>query len=187
MNSRFLLTILTLASLFLAESAQANEGPRAYTIGPGDILDISVWKDPEQSRVVTVLPDGTIALPLIGQFTAEGKTVADLKGEILAKVSRYVSDPVVTLIVQQVGSMRIYVVGKVNRPGQYPMHTNLTVIQALSMAGGLNPFAKKEKIKILRHHGTDTTVIPFNYNNVAEGEELTENIDLQRGDTVVVP
>lgn len=170
------------------QAAKVKSEQAGYLIGAGDILDISVWKDPEQSRVVPVLPDGTISLPLIGTIQAEGKDVASLKNEIISKVSKFVADPVITLIVQKVDSMRVYVIGKVNRPGQYPLAGRLNVMQVLSMAGGLNTFAKRGEIKIMRQkNGFETIIIPFDYDEVADGEKLEQNILLQRGDTIVVP
>ncbi len=158
-----------------------------YLIGAGDVLDISVWKDEAQTKTVVVLPDGTIAFPLIGQLMAEGKTVSQLKGEITQKVSLYVPDPVVTVIVHQVNSMLIYVIGKVNNPGRFLLNTNVNVMQALTMAGGLNPFAKRDKITIMRDEWGDTTIFRFNYDEVSTGENLQQNIRLRRGDVVVVP
>ncbi|MBU0965454.1 MAG: polysaccharide biosynthesis/export family protein [Proteobacteria bacterium] len=158
-----------------------------YQIGAGDVLDISVWKDEAQTKTVVVLPDGTISFPLIGQLMAEGKTVSQLKEEIKQKVSQFVPDPVVTVIVHQVNSMLIYVIGKVNNPGRFLLSTNVNVLQALTMAGGLNPFANREKITIMREEWGDTTIFKVNYDEVAEGENLQQNIRLRRGDVVVVP
>lgn len=182
----FSLLLFAAAPLRAVEDALPLTG-EPYLIGAGDVLDISVWKDEAQTKSVVVLPDGTISFPLIGQVVAEGKTVVQLKEEIRQKVSQFVPDPVLTVIVHQVNSMLIYVVGKVNSPGRFLLSTNVNVLQALTMAGGLNPFAKREKITIMREEGGNTTIFKFNYDEVAGGENLPQNIRLRRGDVVVVP
>ena len=157
-----------------------------YAIGPGDILEISVWKNLDLTRQVVVLPDGTFSFPLVGRFTAGGKSVAQLKTEMEKKISRYVAEPDLTIIVQQVNSMVVYVIGKVNRPGHIPLNRNISVLQALSMAGGLNIFANQQDIRIVRKSETGTLIIPFNYKAVTEDNLMEGNIQLQRGDVVVV-
>jgi len=158
-----------------------------YIIGPGDILDISVWKDEALTKLVTVLPDGKISFPLIGEVTAGGKTLADLREELEKKLSRYVPDISLSVVVTRINSMIVYVVGRVNNPGMFGINTNVTVLKALAMAGGLNPFAKRSKIKIFRETGGQTRILSFDYDDVINGEDLGQNIQLQRGDTVVVP
>ena len=157
-----------------------------YAIGPGDVLEISVWKNQDLTRQVVVLPDGTISFPLVGRFTAGGKSVAQLKAEMEKKISRYVAEPDLTIIVQQVNSMVVYVIGKVNRPGDIPLNRNISVLQALSMAGGLNIFADPQSIQIVRKGDTSTMIIPFNYKAATEDNMMEGNIQLQRGDVVVV-
>ena len=178
---------LLLVSVPVAGAEENVLVAESYTIGAGDVLDISVWKDEAQTKTVIVLPDGTIAFPLIGQVVAAGKTVGQLKAELSEKVSQYVPDPVLTVIVQQVNSMLIYVVGRVNNPGRFVLNTNINVLQALTMAGGLNPFAKRGKIRIMRGEGSDTKIFNFNYDEVSSGENLAQNIRLKRGDVVVAP
>ena len=158
-----------------------------YIIGPGDVLDISVWKDEALSKLVTVLPDGRISFPLIGEVKAGGKTVAQLSRELKEKLVRYVPDLDLSVVVHQVNSMLIYVVGKVNNPGRFVLNANIDVLQALAMAGGFNPFAKKSKIKIFRDEGGKTRIFSFDYDDVTKGEKLEQNILLKRGDVVVVP
>ena len=157
-----------------------------YAIGPGDILEISVWKNEALTRQVVVLPDGTISFPLVGRFTAGGKSVAQLMAEMEKKISRYVPEPELTIIVQQVNSMVVYVIGKVNRPGHIPLNRNISVLQALAMAGGLNIFADHTDIQVVRKSKTGTIIIPFNYKAVTEDNMMEGNIQLQRGDVVVV-
>ena len=190
-NGLWVVGLMVLLILCPITSMGANENPilptDEYIIGPGDILDISVWKDEALSKLVTVLPDGRISFPLIGQVAAGGKTVTQLRENLERKLSRFVPDLSLSVIVHQVNSMMVYVIGRVNRPDRFILNTNTNVLQALSMAGGLNPFAKRSKIKILRSENGMTKTIPFNYNEVTKGEKLEQNIMLIRGDVVVVP
>jgi polysaccharide biosynthesis/export protein len=158
-----------------------------YIIGPGDILDISLWRDDAMNRQVVVLADGKIAFPLIGEVVAAGKTVAALKKEMSERLVEYVPEPVLNVEVKQSASMVIYVTGRVNSPGRFPVNNNVTVLQAISTAGGLNPFAKRNKIKIMRQEGDKTMVLPFKYDEVVDGKNLSQNIALKRGDVIVVP
>jgi len=162
-------------------------GGPAYIIGPGDILDISVWRDDALTKQVVVLPDGRISFPLIGEVAAAGKTLAQLKTELAERLGVYVPNPELNVTIEGVGSMVIYLIGKVNGPGRYPIGKDLDVLKALAMAGGLTPFAKKKEIRIFRKEGDQTQIFYFNYNEVAEGKRLEQNIDLKRGDVIVVP
>ncbi|MFH1973977.1 MAG: polysaccharide biosynthesis/export family protein [Pseudomonadota bacterium] len=166
---------------------ESTEIPGSYIIGPGDLLDISVWKDESLTRTVVVLPDGRISFPLVGQFMAAGRTLADIRQEMEGRLARYVPDVVLSLDVKQVNSLIIYVLGRINNPGRFILNTNINVMQALATAGGLNPFAKKDEIKIFRHEGSKTTIFNFDYSDVSEGEHLEQNIQLMRGDVIVVP
>jgi len=158
-----------------------------YLIGPGDMLDISVWKEEALTKTVVVLPDGKISFPLIGQVEAAGRTVDDLKQEIAKRIIKFAPKEEVNLEVKQVNSMLIYVIGRVNQPGRVILNTNVDVLQALSIAGGLNPFAKRSQIKVFRKEGGKTTILRFNYDEVTDGEKLEQNVILKRGDVVVVP
>ena len=159
----------------------------AYLIGPGDILEISVWKDEALSRAVVVLPDGKISFPLIGEIFVAGRTIGQVKEEITTKLTRYVPELVLSIEVKQSNSMQIYVIGRVNIPGKQVLNSRVNVLQALAMAGGLNPFASRNKIKILRKEGEKTVTIPFRYGDVVDGDNIESNIELQRGDVIVVP
>ena len=184
----FLFAIFILLALPLPLWAnEANKEGGDYLIGPGDVLDISVWKDETLTRSVAVLPDGKISFPLIGEVMAMGKTVAQLKKEIEVKLTPYVPDITLSLEVKQVNSMLIYVIGRVNNPGRFPLNVNVNVLQALSMAGGFNPFAKRDKIKVFRQDGDKTHIFNFQYDGVVDGKHLEQNIMLKRGDVVVVP
>ena len=182
------LIMMMVAVAGLAEAAGEAAWPSAdYIIGAGDVLDISVWKDEALTKLVTVLPDGKISFPLIGEVAAAGKTVAVLHKELEIKLNRFVPDVSLSMMVSQVNSMLIYVIGRVNSPGRFVLNTQVNVLQALAMAGGLNPFAKRGKIKIFREEGPETQTFSFDYDEVAKGEALEQNIRLQRGDVIVVP
>ncbi len=160
---------------------------RDYLIGPGDVLEIAVWKDEALTKSPVVRPDGKISFPLIGELVAEGKTVAQLKKEIESSLSRYVPDADLHVNVQQVNSMIVYIIGKVNNPGRQLLNSQVNVLQLLATAGGLNPFAKRSSIKVFRQEGAKTRIIDFDYDDVVEGKHLEQNILLVRGDVVVVP
>jgi len=162
------------------------EGPR-YHIGPGDTLEISVWKDENLSRQVVVPPDRIISFPLIGDIDVTDLTTTTLRETIKKRLSEYVPDAAVTVMLLTMNSMKAYVIGKVNKPGEFPIDMNTHVMQILSMAGGLNPFASKGNILILRQENGKTVKIPFDYGDVEDGENLAQNIILKRGDVVVVP
>ena len=158
-----------------------------YVIGPGDVLDISVWKVEDLTKMVTVLPDGKIGFPLVGRITAAGRTVDELSDELEKKLSKFVPDLNLSVVVSQVNSMMVYVIGRVNHPGRFVLNANINVLQALAMAGGLNPFAEEGKIKIFRQQGKATEIFNYDYSDVVKGRELGQNIMLRRGDVIVVP
>ena len=157
-----------------------------YIIGPGDLLGISVWRDENLTRTPVVLPDGKISFPLVGETMAAGKTVAQLKRELEGKLTRYVSDAGLTVEVKQSNSMIIYIVGRVNVPGRQTMLSSTNVLQALAMAGGLNTFAQKGGIKVVRQEGAKSVMFDFNFDDVSEGRHLETNIELKRGDVIIV-
>ena len=158
-----------------------------YVIGPGDVLDISVWKEQALTKLVTVLPDGKISFPLVGAIRAGGKTLDQLSKELETKLSRYVPDLNLSVLVHQVNSMMVYVIGKVNKPGRFILNSNIDVMQALAMAGGLNPFAEEGNVKIFRKTIEGKKIIDFDYDDVANGKKMEQNIMLKRGDVIVVP
>jgi len=176
--------MLPLSSMMAQDGTAADAG---YVIGQGDVLHISVWKDESLTREVVVLPDGTITFPLIGSVRAEGRTVSELKNDVSGKIKRYVPNPVLSVSVRSVSSLYIYVTGRVNSPGRFVLNGTVNVLQALAMAGGLNPFANSNGIKIIRTVNGTSSVIRFRYNDVAKGRNLEQNIPLMRGDVVVVP
>ena len=158
-----------------------------YKIGAGDLLDISVWKEDTLKKEVLVRPDGGVSFPLVGDFQAAGKTAAQLQQEISTKLDKFIPDAVVSVSLLKVNSNTIYVIGKVNKPGDYVAGSYVDVMQALSMAGGLTPFAAENDIKVLRREKNGEVALPFQYAQVKKGEKLDQNILLKGGDVVVVP
>ena len=158
---------------------------REFVIGPGDVLDINVWKNQEVSRQVPVRPDGRISLPLLGDIPAAGYTAAGLKQQLQAQYSRFIANPEVTVIVSQVHSYQIYVQGMVARPGTYPIDGRTTMVQALSLAGGLTEFANRGKIVVLRQVTGGTQRLVIDYDDVVAGTRGDEV--LRAGDTIIVP
>ena len=157
-----------------------------YIIGAGDVLEISVWKNEDLTKLLTVLPDGKISFPLIGEVMAEGKTLAQFKKELESKISRYVPDPVLSVVIQQLNSNMIYVIGKVRNPGRFALNSDIRALQGLALAGGLNPFAEQNKIRIFREEGGKTLIFHFRYDDVSTGKRMEQNIWLKRGDIIVV-
>ncbi|MCK5679910.1 polysaccharide biosynthesis/export family protein [bacterium] len=182
-------TILALwLFIFAALPGSAYSAERVgYTIGPGDVLEISVWKEESLSREVIVPPDRVITFPLIGDIDIATMTVTDLRQEISKRLQDYVPEATVTVMLRQINSLKAYVIGKVNKPGLFPIDMETTAMQLLAMAGGLNPFAADSKIYILRHENGIMKKIPFDYNEVEKGKNLSQNIVLKRGDVIVVP
>ena len=158
-----------------------------YVIGPQDVLDINVWKEPDMTRVVPVRPDGKISLPLINDVQAAGSTPTQLAADITTKLKKFLTDPQVTVIVTAINSQRIYVMGEVLRAGAFPLIPGMTVLQALANAGGFTTFADVKKIHVLRTVNGKRAELPFNYREVLKGGNEDQNIKLQPGDTVVVP
>ncbi|HVO61420.1 MAG TPA: polysaccharide biosynthesis/export family protein [Terriglobales bacterium] len=172
--------------LVSTEAPQPHDG--YFVIGNGDILAISVWKQPDLSRSVPVRSDGRISLPLIGEIQASGKTPLALEEELTSKFQPFLNVPEVTVIVEQINSEKFNILGKVAKPGSYQLVNPTTVLDAIALAGGCREFAKQKAIYILRRQpdGTETR-IPFNYQDVIKGRNTAQNIPLKQHDTVVVP
>ncbi len=158
-----------------------------YIIGPGDVLDISVWKDTALTKVVPVLPDGTISFPLVNEMPAAGKTVGELRQDMEKKIASYIADPVISVSIQQVNSMQIFILGRVNHPGRFVLNRDINVLQALAIAGGVNAFAEKDNIRIFRENGDGQQILAFDYDDVTRGRNMEQNIPLERGDIIFVP
>ncbi len=181
-----LLVMLTcLSKVYADEKVVATE---AYLVQPGDVLEINVWKEEGLLQEVLVRPDGGVSFPLVGDFKAQGLSLEQIQKKISDALSTYISDPVVTVSAKQLLGNKIYVIGKVNKPDQYLMTSKIDVMQALSMAGGMTPFASVNNIVILRRDNTGKQkAIEFEYGDVEDGDDLEQNIILQSGDVIVVP
>jgi polysaccharide biosynthesis/export protein len=166
--------------------APATSDPN-YVIGAQDVLDIDVWKEAELTRTVPVRPDGKISLPLLNDVQAAGLTPTQLSEEITTALKKFITDPQVTVIVTQINSQRVYILGEMTRPGAYPLLPGMTVLQALSSAGGFTPFANMKKIYVLRIQGGKQEKFPFNYKEVVKGKNAEQDIALKAGDQIVVP
>jgi polysaccharide export outer membrane protein len=165
----------------------AGVEPSTYRVGPEDLLEISVWREDALRKEVLVRPDGSISYPLIGEVQAAGQTVAQLREEITKRLDKFIPDAAVSVTVLKTGSQRIYVLGRVTRPGEFPIGRSIDVLQALSMAGGLTQFADANGIRIMRRDGDRQVSLPFEYGRVVRGEKLEQNVPLRAGDVVVVP
>lgn len=183
--------LILLSVQAFAEPDPEKDGQAAvsesYQIGPGDMLNISVWKEEDMQLDVLVTPDGGFTFPLSGEIKASGLTTKALADVLVEKLTRYIPNPNVTVRVLRSVSNKVYVIGKVNRPGEFTATGYMDVLQALTMAGGLTPYADSDDIKILRRTESGNMVMEFDYDEVVSGERLDMNILLKAGDTVVVP
>jgi len=161
--------------------------PTEYIIGADDVLSIIFWRDKELTADVTVRPDGKISLPLLNDVQASGLTPAQLKDRIAEESKKYVEDPNVTVVVKAINSRKVYITGEVRKPGPYSLSGATTVLQLLSISGGMADFAKPEKIMIVRVENGKPMSFKFNYKEVLAGKKLTQNIELKPGDTIIVP
>jgi polysaccharide export outer membrane protein len=176
--------LLAAAVVSLPSHAQALPD---YTLNPGDQIDIAVWKELELTKTVIVRPDGKFSFPLAGEIQASGRTIAQVQAEITNKLKTYIPEAVVTAAVKELDGYRVYVIGQVGKPGSFVMNPRMNVLQALTVAGGMTPFAGLNGIIVLRGTGSAQRVIPFHYSEVVKGHNLNENIQLEAGDVVVVP
>lgn len=158
-----------------------------YRLGAEDVMLISVWKDEHLTREVVVRPDGMFSFPLVGDIQAEDRTVEEIRTDLVKRLVKYIPNPNVSVAVMKVLSYKIYVVGRVNKPGEYLIGHYTDVLQALSLAGGLTPFAAENDIKVIRRVRGQQQVFPVRYGDLRKGQDLEQNILLQRGDTVMVP
>jgi len=158
-----------------------------YKLHAGDSITVSVWKELELQRKVIIRPDGRFSFPLAGEVQAAGRSADEVRVDIENQLKKYIPEAVVAVMVEDVSGNRVYVIGQVNKPGMYVMNPQLTVIQALSLAGGSTPFAKLDNISVIRGTGTAQKTMPFRYDQVVEGKSLQQNISLESGDVVLVP
>jgi len=170
------------------EVGRPPAGSRDYVIGPSDVLAVTVWKEPDISRTLPVRPDGKISLPLVGELQASGLTALKLQDVITQKLKDYIANPQVNIVVQEVRSRSFNIVGKVSKTGSFDLAKPTSVLDAVALAGGFQDFAKVSKIYVLRRMPDGSQrMLPFNYKLVIKGKHLDENIELQPGDTIVVP
>ena len=181
-----LLAMVVLSGWACASFAVASI-PDGYKLQPGDLLTVNVWKETDLQSDVLIRPDGGISFALAGDMPAAGLTTDELRAELETRVRKLIPDAVVTVSVKSPNGNRIYVIGKVNHPGDFPLLRPIDVLQAISMAGGVTPFANTEKIRVLRREGAEQSSVRFRYGDVAKGRHLEQNILLQSGDTVIVP
>lgn len=176
-----------------AKGAGAPQAPKAattdpnYVIGPEDELSVNVWREADISRTVPVRPDGKISLPLVNDVQAAGLTPMQLGMEVTTRLKKFIAEPQVTIIVLRINSQRIFLIGEVNHPGAFPLLPNMTVLEAITTAGGLSPFAKQSKIHVMRKEDGKQITLPFNFKEALKGIHPEQNIVLKAGDTVVVP
>ena len=177
-----------------APAGQSDQGHKAvpgddtFIIGTDDVLAISVWKEPDLTKQIPVRADGKISLPLIGEIQAAGRTPLQLEGEISGRLKNYITDPQVSVIVQEIHSLKFNILGQVTKPGSYSLTTGMTVVDAIAVAGGFKDFAKKKGIYVLRPGSTGSdTRLAFNYQDFIKGKNPQQNIVLKPRDTVVVP
>jgi polysaccharide export outer membrane protein len=175
------------AAPVLADSNEPATASFDYKINPGDIISISVWRESDLQREVLIRPDGKFSFPLAGDINAKGKSVEQVRELLTKKLSRYIPDLVVSVSVLAINGNKVYVIGQVNRPGDISVNPNIDIMQALSIAGGANPFAQLNDISILRRTENGLISIPFRYSDIEKGKRLEQNIVLKAGDVVVVP
>ena len=158
-----------------------------YIIGQGDVLEVFVWLNEQLSRQVAVRPDGKISLPLIQDLQAAGFTAIQLKNQITRKLSEYIDNPRVSVIVGEIRSYSVSVLGRVRNPGVYPITGITTLVEAISLAGGFSEWANKRKITVVTHQGKNKEKLTVNYKKIASGKDPSQNIVLKRGDIIIVP
>jgi polysaccharide export outer membrane protein len=178
----------TLAILSMVSAPAFSQAIPEYRLHPGDKVVIGVYDDPKLlPQEVTVTPDGKISYPLVGELVAGGKTVEQIRAEMETRLKKYISDPIATVIVTDVKGNVAYVIGQVTKPGQIIMNPTINVLQALSMVGGANPYAKLDSIIVIRSSPGGQRVLQFKYGAVSSGKDLSQNVQLESGDVVVVP
>lgn len=167
--------------------APAVPPPPGYVIGPDDVLQVLYWREKDVSAEVVVRPDGMISLPLLNDVQAAGLTPELLRDKVNEAAKKFFEDPSVTIVVKQINSRKVFITGSVGKPGPYPLTAPTSVLQLVAMAGGLSEFAKRGKISVMRTENGKLVRYPFNYDDVAKGKNLKQNIELKPGDTVIVP
>lgn len=179
---------LSVATLvLLPATGSAQQLGTEYRIGPEDVLHISVWKEEDLDRKVLVRPDGGVSFPLVGDIQVSGRTPLEVQDEIRSRLARYVPDAEVTVSVDKISGYTVFVLGEVNKPGQFTLGRYVDVVQALTLAGGTTPYASERSIQILRRQDGREVTYRFDFRDIERGRDLEQNIILQSGDVVVVP
>ncbi len=179
--------VLAIALLIPGLSSAQQTSGLEYRIGPEDVLFISVWKEKDLERKVLVRPDGGISFPLVGDMQVSGRTPLEVQDEIRSRLQRYVPDAEVTVSVDKISGYTVFVLGEVNKPGQFTLGRYVDVVQALTLAGGLTPYASERNMQILRRQDGREVTFAFDFRDIKRGRQLEQNIILQSGDVVVVP
>jgi polysaccharide export outer membrane protein len=169
------------------DSAPSEPVTTRYEVQPGDVLQISVWREADLNQQVLVRPDGGFSFPLAGDISAIGKTVEELRAELTQRLSRFIPDLFVNVAVLEINGNKVYVIGQVNQPGEFVVNPRVDVMQALSLAGGTTAFASLQNIFVLRRENGEQRRLPFNFDAVIRGRQLEQNVLLRSGDVVVVP
>src|ERR1700730_7784631 len=179
--------LLLVFALAGAHAFAADSVPAGYRLQPGDLLQVVVWKETDLQSEVLIRPDGGISFALAGDMKAAGRTTDELRQELETRVRKLVPGAVVTVSVKAANGNRVFVIGKVNKPGDFALNRPIDVMQAISLAGGITPFASADRIRVIHREGARQSSIRFRYSQVAKGRNLEQNILLQSGDTVIVP
>ena len=182
-----LLAVVMLGASVPAWAQESSQDGRGYTLGPGDVLDVRVWGFEDLSAVAVVRPDGFISLPLLNDVEALGNSPGQLAAHVAALAAAYVEEPAVTVIVREIHSRQVYITGEVETPGRYELGGTTTVLQLIALAGGLTEFADTDRIVVIRQTASGPENFRFDYRKVARLEDLSGNIALLPGDTVIVP
>lgn len=185
--SVFLVTLMIAMSSAVSAQESASRAAPDYRLNPGDVIQISVWKEPDLQKDVLIRPDGKFSFPLAGDIMASGRTPEEVRDQLSKRLAKFIPDLVVSVSVLQINGNKIYVIGQVQRPGEIIANPQIDVVQALSIAGGGTPYAALNDIKVLRRTPTGQVAIPFRYLDVEKGKRLEQNIMLKAGDIVIVP
>lgn len=185
-----LFVVLSVGDIALAanaSAASAASSTQQYLIGLGDIIEVQVWKEPDLTKKLVVRLDGRISLPLAGDIMAAGQSPEELAKNIEKRLSAFIEEPSVSVTLEQSTSRRYYVIGQIDKPGEFTIDTPLTILQVIARSGGFQEWAKKDKIVIIRRQNGREEFIPFDYDSLIEGRNINQNIEIAPGDTVVVP
>ncbi|MCC5796264.1 MAG: polysaccharide biosynthesis/export family protein [Methylophaga sp.] len=183
LNLKLFIPVLLLAGFSLKAIADDHR----YLLNAGDVLFVSVWNEDALQKQVAILPDGSMSFPLAGEMIAEGKAISEVEAELINRLSDYIANPVVNVSVVAVEGNTIHVLGKVQNPGSFVMRQNLRAMQALSLAGGLTPFASENNIIVLRQVNGQQQTLNVRYSDIKRGRALESNVLLQSGDVLVIP